>query len=109
MRTSYRVFALAVVFALCAACWSGVSSPAQEKKAKEEKGAGAVVPVPKWEYKVIRPETNRREVAEDKMEAALNKLGEEGWECVGTVGEVTGSEAQGTWTKAVLILKRPKR
>ena len=109
MRTSYRVFVLAVVFAICAACWSGVNSPAQEKKAKEEKGAGVPAPVPKWEYKVIRAESIRREVAEDKMEAGLNKLGEEGWECVGAVGEVTGSEAQGTWTKAVLILKRPKR
>jgi hypothetical protein len=66
-------------------------------------------PAAKWEYKVIRPEPNRRSIAEDKMEAALNKLGEEGWECVGTVGEVTGGEPQGTLTKAVLILKRPKR
>jgi hypothetical protein len=66
-------------------------------------------PAVKWEYKVIRAESSRRNIAEDKMESALNKLGEEGWECAGTVSEVTGSDVQGTWTKAVLILKRPKR
>src|SRR5215208_5178772 len=102
MRTSYRVFVVAVVFALCAACWSGVSSPAQEKKAKEEKGVGAVVPVPKWEYKVA----TMSEV-DEKAEKDLNKFGEEGWELVGTPGVVSarpqGQGSAGTSTTVKLI------
>jgi RNA polymerase sigma factor (sigma-70 family) len=66
-------------------------------------------PAVKWEYTVLQAESSNREIAMDKMQAALNRLGEEGWECTGTVSEVTGLERQGTWTKAVLILKRPKR
>jgi hypothetical protein len=108
MRTSYRVFVLAVVFALCAACWSGVNSPAQEKKAKEEKGVGAVVPVPKWEYKVAALESEDKDAEKD-----LNKLGEEGWELVGAPSIVTsprqGQGNPGTSTKVKLIFKRPKR
>ena len=86
-----------------AVAWS-VFGPA----AAQEKKDVPARPAAKWEYKVVRPEGDRRAVAEGKMEAALNKLGEEGWECVGTVGEVTGTAQQGTWTNAVLICKRPK-
>ncbi len=99
-----RVLLSAVgLLATLAAAWSALGPAA----AQDKKGDPAR-PAARWEYKVVRPEGGRRDVSEDRMAAALNKLGEEGWECVGTVGEVTGSEAQGTWTKAVLILKRPR-
>lgn len=78
------------------------SASAQDKKGEP------VRPAAKWEYKAVRPESDRRDVSTAKMEAALNKLGEEGWECVGTISEVVGSEQQGMWTQAVLICKRPK-
>ena len=107
-KNVHNVFVAAVVFALCTACWSGVNAPAQEKKAKEEKGVGAAVPVPKWEYKVTTLE------AEDKdAEKELNALGADGWELVGAPGVVTsprqGPGGLGVSTKVKLIFKRPKR
>jgi hypothetical protein len=108
MKTSYRVFVVAVVFALCAACWSGADSPAQEKKAKEQKGVGAAVPVARWEYKVATISE-----VDERAEKELNKLGEEGWELVGAPGVVSARPAPqgsaGASTTVKLIFKRPKR
>jgi hypothetical protein len=96
------VTALALVLAVVWSFFGPVA--AQEKK------GDPVRPATKWEYKIVHPTesgaTEGREIKTDKMEAALNKLGAEGWECVATVSEVTGG--QGTWTRAVLICKRPK-
>lgn len=100
-----RVLLPAVALAVSLAVVCSFFGPVAAQDKKDVPAPPAV----KWEYKVIRPESKGRDVAEDKMATALNKLGEEGWECVGTVGEVTGTNVQGTWTKAVLILKRPKR
>ena len=110
VKTSYRMFALAMLFALCAACWSGVNSPAQEKKAKEEKGKGVPLPapVPKWEYKVTTLENEDKDIEKD-----LNALGADGWELVGAPSLVTsprqGQGNLGTSTKVKLIFKRPKQ
>jgi hypothetical protein len=50
MSKSSRLFAAVALFALVLACWSGLESPAQEKKGK---GVGfPPAQVPKWEYKV---------------------------------------------------------
>ncbi len=102
MRSSSRLGLFVGLLAVGLACWLTFVRPAEAQEKEKEKAV-------KWEYKVVRPESNRRDVAEDKMEKLLNKLGEEGWECTGTVSEVVGSEVQGTWTHAVVILKRPKR
>jgi hypothetical protein len=99
-----RVVLPAVALAVAVAvAWSALRPAA----AQDKKDVPARVTA-KWEYKVVRPESNGRSVAEGKMEATLNKLGEEGWECVGTVDEVTGTAQQGTWTNTVLICKRPR-
>ena len=44
------------------------------------------LPMKKWEYKVVHVERDQA-----KMEEALNKLGEQGWEYVGTVSWVVPS------------------
>lgn len=86
------------------------SAFAQDKGRDKE----ATSPV-KWEYKVIRAGGGDGDsIVEGKMEEALNNLGKEGWECVGTVSDVGGGNSrvgvQGpNWTRAVLICKRPKR
>jgi hypothetical protein len=63
----------------------------------------------KWEYKVIRAESTLRRIDTDKTEEALNKLGQDGWECVGTISEVSGAQAKGMLTHGILICKRAKR
>ena len=78
----------------------------------EDKGKGKVAPpVVKWEYKVIKAQDDPA-----MMEDALNKLGEEGWECVGTVSRVFGGGGGGRdrgasplQSGAHLICKRPKQ
>jgi|GEM_PF-6036277 len=52
MTASLRVFLVAAVFALGAACWSGFASSAEEK-AKDEKAKIGSDPQ-KWEYKILR-------------------------------------------------------
>ena len=102
-------FLLAVLFAIPVLLWG--SAFAQDKG--KEKPAAAPV---KWEYKVISPAGGARQIQidEGKMEEALNNLGKEGWECVGTVSEVMGGDSgvgrqQPNWTRAVLIFKRAKQ
>jgi hypothetical protein len=102
--TPKRILLAVMVPVVLAIAWS-VRGPAAAQEKKADPGRPAL----KWEYKVFRANQDSREVAPDKMEAALNKLGEEGWECVGTVSEVTGSAQQGTWTHATLVCKRPKQ
>jgi Domain of unknown function (DUF4177) len=79
----------------------------QDTKDKEK----TTRPLVKWEYKVIASSSSAAQ-----MEDALNKLGEEGWECVGTVTPVvavtpTGGFGGGGKAKSAtnLILKRPKQ
>jgi hypothetical protein len=72
---------------------------------KEKVAAPAV----KWEYKIVKAESKGRAIDMAKTEDAMNKLGEEGWECVATISDVHGGEPQGIMTDAVLICKRPKR
>jgi hypothetical protein len=64
--------------------------------------------MPKWEYKLMV-------LADDDPanEKQLNKLGDEGWELVGTASSVS-SEARGQGsapirTQVRLIFKRPKK
>jgi hypothetical protein len=108
MKTSYRLFVFATLFALGVACWSGLGSSTAQEKGKEEKGKRSVEPPPKWEYKVT--------VLGDDDKAAekeLNKLGDEGWELVGTASNVSAdARGQGTaptMTQIRLIFKRPKK
>jgi hypothetical protein len=75
MTTSLRVFLVAAVFAMGAACWSGFTSSAQEK-AKEEKGK-AGPDAQKWEYKFYQLTTDQT-----TDEGQMNRLGDEGWELV---------------------------
>ena len=122
MNRSYRLFVLAVLFALGVACWSELPSSAQEKpkeeKAKEERDKGvipaAVGAAPlKWEYKIM-PLGRDDQQAEQEM----NKLGDEGWELVGTPSSVSSSVRPGPGpggpggaisTRSRLIFKRPKK
>jgi hypothetical protein len=69
-----------------------------------------VAPAPmKWEYKVIIVGGGPHVDAAD-MEKSLNKLGAEGWDCVGTVSEVTSSgRGAATDSRALLICKRAKQ
>ncbi len=64
--------------------------------------------VPKWEYKVTILSENDADT-----EKELNKLGEDGWELVGTPGIVTSPRQRegvlGTSTKVKLIFKRAQR
>jgi hypothetical protein len=104
MSMSSRLFAAVAFFALALALWSGHDSPAQEK------GKGVGPPLPKWEYKVTALGTD-----EKATEKELNKLGDEGWELVGTPSETsargtaTGGGAGTISTKVQLIFKRPKQ
>jgi hypothetical protein len=66
------------------------------------KGKEGATPVAKWEYKILRIENDP-----SKMEDLLNKLGNEGWECVGSVrADVRGDRIV---TVSYLICKRPKK
>lgn len=80
-------------------------------EAQDKEKAKVDPPNVNWEYKVFNAGGGQGDpINEGKMEEALNKLGNEGWECVGTVSEVQGAKAgPPIWTKAVLIFKRPKR
>jgi hypothetical protein len=60
-------------------------------------------PKTKWEYKVV-PAGNDSE----KMEETLNKLGEDGWEYVGTVAWVGGPRGGVVPGPNFMICKRPK-
>jgi hypothetical protein len=103
MSKSSRLFVLVALVALSAAFWSGPDSQAQEKK-----GKGGPPPLPKWEYKVTVLGGEDQET-----EKELNKLGDEGWELVGTPSQTTARPAGmggagAISTKVRLIFKRPK-
>ncbi|TWU01042.1 DUF4177 domain-containing protein [Stieleria varia] len=59
---------------------------------------------PQWEYKVINAPTDNGFIQGYKLQPRLNELGLEGWECVGTLGDVRKEDTRGH-----VILKRPKR
>jgi hypothetical protein len=95
-----RVSILVATIVVACLAWIGTqTTPAQPK---EVKGPA----VSKWEYKR----------AESPSDAALNKLGEEGWELVTAVGDYPYSFSGGSnpsgrsgFTKVMYIFKRPKR
>lgn len=60
--------------------------------------------VTKWEYKVVEP--GREGIKE--MEQTLNRAGDEGWECVSSVGGVNGGGDR-VFTNFYFVLKRPKQ
>ena len=117
MRKSYRLFVVVALFALGVACWSGLGSTAQEKlkgvkdgtqkelnnekELNKKLGFGAA-PLPKWEYKMTKFHRD-----EDATEKELNKLGDDGWELVGTTAPVPGGGFVNSMGR--LIFKRPKR
>jgi hypothetical protein len=89
----------------------GVWTPATA----QDKDKPARAPV-KWEYKIAQSSLTRppaggagggfsRHLDAKKLEEDLNKLGEDGWECVGTVSESLG---EGSGTRAYVLCKRPK-
>lgn len=98
------------------------ASSAQEKeKGREEKG-GVKPDSAKWEYKVtsfwqrhmgFNNQGMGLNKTDDELEKELNKLGDEGWELVGTTSGVSapsggkGSEAISTVVR--LIFKKPKK
>jgi hypothetical protein len=113
VKTSTRLFAVAAVLVACVVPWSGTNSPAQEKKEDKGKGGGSALVVSKWEYKVTTLGPRDRDADTEKE---LNKLGEDGWELVGTPSSVTApQQAEGNQgnpgisTKVKLIFKRAKR
>jgi len=63
---------------------------------------------PRWEYKVVRYQTpgGGAPVDTQQMEADINRLGEDGWECTGTISDVGRGFNQFNQTDAVLIFKR---
>jgi hypothetical protein len=60
----------------------------------------------KWEYKVVTSPRTDSGIDTQKLEEALNTLGEDGWECAGTLSE---ARAGGFLGRGLVILKRPKR
>ena len=111
MKTSSRLFVVAVLFAASVVLWSGFGSVAQEKgkEAKDQKGKEAVLPQSaKWEYKVTVHGDNNPADEKD-----MNRLGDDGWELVATTSSVSADpRPQGTnriSTQVRLIFKRPKK
>lgn len=108
MNAYHRLILVAALFVLGAACWSGLSFAAQEK-GKEDKGVTVRGPdSPKWEYKIA-------ELSEDDKasEKEMNKLGDEGWELVGTTSNVSaprsGQGSSKISTQVRLVFKKPKK
>jgi len=99
--------------ALLVVAVSSVTSLLWSSAFAQDAGKGKVTAIHhKWEYKVVRESTdpNTSEVDTKKFETAVNRLGEEGWECVGTVSEVRGGgPGRANSTDAVLIFKRPNK
>lgn len=77
----------------------------------------------RWEYRMVtveihlspvltmarmgmqRPGDKRPRPGQEEIEKYLNELGMEGWEIAGVA---SGSDSNGTITKVVLFMKRPK-
>jgi len=92
------VVVLAVLF--------GTGTFLKEMAFAQERGKDkAAVAAIKWEYKIITMSKNMTDA-----EQALNKLGQDGWECAGTTSEVTGGgQGPPNMTTVRLIFKRPKQ
>lgn len=60
----------------------------------------------RWEYKVV--EVSGTRVDRVELENALNKLGEDGWEAMGTIGEVT-IPGKAITSRGLVICKRQKK
>lgn len=76
--------------------------------AQDGSHANFAVLAPRWEYKVVRfPAPGAGELLDTNgLEDTINRLGEDGWECTGTISEVGGGVNQFNKTNAVLIFKR---
>lgn len=95
------VLLLGAIFAIVAFLW--VPAFAQDKDKKVAR------PPVKWEYKFIATETKGPFFDADKTEETLNKLGNEGWEFVGTISDAPGAATGKTRMRVHLICKRPKQ
>lgn len=103
---TFGLVSLALVL-VAVVIWTPASAQDKEKPAR---------PLVKWEYKIVQSPLTQppadgaggpfsRRLDAKKLEEDLNKLGEEGWECVGTVSEPIG---KGGATRAYVLCKRPK-
>ena len=102
MSKTSRILLLAVLVVVSVLLWGTACA---QDKGKEK----VTAPNVKWEYKVLQSEPVGVRVDADKMEKDLHKLGQDGWECVGTVSEVYGPKGGPNTTRALLICKRPKQ
>ncbi len=94
---------LAVLVVVSVLLWGTAS--AQDKGKEKAAGPNAI-----WEYKVLQSEPVGVRIDADQMEKDLNRLGQGGWECVGTVSEVYSDAVRKvTATRALLICKRQKQ
>ena len=108
MKRMYMVLPLAIVLAALGIGCSLLMGPALA----QEKGKDKVVPrAGKWEYKVLTTAVVGTRIDTQKLEETLNQLGEDGWECSGTLSEVHGGvpAAGGTSTRGFVIMKRRKQ
>lgn len=105
LTTAYVPVALLLfgVGSMGALCWNHAF-------AQDGSHANFAALAPRWEYKVIRFQSPGGGVSVDaqQMEADINRLGEDGWECTGTVSDVGRGFNQFNKTDAVLIFKRPR-
>jgi hypothetical protein len=103
MKTRVSV-AVAALLVACLVSWSGIQETLAQPK--EVKAPAA----PKWEYKRAEFDVGA------PSDAALNKLGEEGWELVTGVGGYPYEVRSGNtperslgYTKVIYVFKRPKQ
>lgn len=105
LTTAYVPVALLLcgVGSMGALCWNHAF-------AQDGSRANFATLAPRWEYKVIRFQApGAGELLDTNgQEDTINRLGEEGWECTGTISEVGGGVNQFNKTNAVLIFKRLK-
>lgn len=105
LTTAYVPVALLLcgVGSMGALCWNHVF-------AQDGTRANFATLAPRWEYKVVRfPAPGAGELLDiNQLEDTTNRLGEDGWECTGTISEVGGGVNQFNKTNAVLIFKRLK-
>lgn len=108
MKRAHIYIPVAMLFFTVGSVGTMLWSNAFAQDASKEKIAPPNV---KWEYKVVS-EITQPVLGLNAMsiEGSLNLLGQEGWECIGTIGEVKGGGSnEGNMTNAVLIFKRLKK
>lgn len=93
------VLALATIIAFVTVAGQWHADAGQSPTTKE-------VAIVKWEYKTLRARLNDKD-----LESALNKLGDDGWEIVGPLGEIpVATKGFGGGVKdSVILFKRQKK